>query len=214
MKIREDNSVGHHRSVRGLMAIAAVFGYFFAVAYLFHLDFRELINITQAISVTLGIGLLTLAQYKRGMGLNQILLSARQNALLSSAVTTIFALMGALNGSARGGLAQAFLPLLYGCLWYAVLSRDSQGPKQRLEEMALGVDPAGAYPLLAERGFTPREIDVALRLLRNDSNKEIAEALFIAEATVKKHIQNLFKKCGAVDRIDFVRMYYQWWRER
>jgi DNA-binding NarL/FixJ family response regulator len=49
-------------------------------------------------------------------------------------------------------------------------------------------------------GLTQREVDV-LRLIANGlTNLQIAEKLFISEATVKTHINNIFSKAGVRDR--------------
>ncbi len=57
---------------------------------------------------------------------------------------------------------------------------------------------------LAERMSNPvlteREIDVLRLIVGGNSNKEIASALFISEATVKTHINNLLGKLGVSDR--------------
>lgn len=57
---------------------------------------------------------------------------------------------------------------------------------------------------LAERmsnpALTERETDVLKLIVGGNSNKEIASALFISEATVKTHINNLLGKMGVSDR--------------
>jgi two-component system NarL family response regulator len=57
---------------------------------------------------------------------------------------------------------------------------------------------------LAERfsgsALTERETDVLKEIVRGNSNKEIASALHISEATVKTHINNLLSKLGVTDR--------------
>lgn len=57
---------------------------------------------------------------------------------------------------------------------------------------------------LAERmsnpALTERETDVLKLIVGGNSNKEIASALFISEATVKTHINNLLGKLGVTDR--------------
>jgi DNA-binding NarL/FixJ family response regulator len=57
---------------------------------------------------------------------------------------------------------------------------------------------------LAERvgasDLTGRELEVLEQIVRGGSNKEIAAALDISEATVKSHINNILSKLGVADR--------------
>jgi DNA-binding NarL/FixJ family response regulator len=48
--------------------------------------------------------------------------------------------------------------------------------------------------------LTAREIEVLNLILKGNSNKEIGAALFISEATVKTHVNNILGKLGASDR--------------
>lgn len=49
-------------------------------------------------------------------------------------------------------------------------------------------------------GLSPREIDVLRLIAAGNSNKEIANKLFIAEETVKSHVTNILSKLQANDR--------------
>jgi DNA-binding NarL/FixJ family response regulator len=64
--------------------------------------------------------------------------------------------------------------------------------------------PAAVAGRLAERlagpTLTERETDVLKLIVTGKSNKEIGAALFISEATVKTHINNLLGKLGVSDR--------------
>ncbi len=55
-------------------------------------------------------------------------------------------------------------------------------------------------PLRERFALTEREIEVLNRLIAGGSNREISQALFIAECTVKKHIQSISTKVGARTR--------------
>lgn len=52
----------------------------------------------------------------------------------------------------------------------------------------------------ADEALSPREIDVLRLIAAGNSNKIIADQLFIGEATVKSHVTNILSKLGANDR--------------
>jgi DNA-binding NarL/FixJ family response regulator len=58
-------------------------------------------------------------------------------------------------------------------------------------------------------GLTTREAEVLALLASGLSNTEIAQRLFISNATVKTHINRIFAKTGARDRAQAVRYAYQ-----
>ncbi len=65
------------------------------------------------------------------------------------------------------------------------------------------IPPAIAQRLAERVGteeLTPREFDVLEQIVHGHSNKEIATALEISEATVKTHINSLLGKLGVTDR--------------
>ncbi|MEU8821881.1 response regulator transcription factor [Actinoplanes sp. NPDC048796] len=61
--------------------------------------------------------------------------------------------------------------------------------------------PVSAPPQLPD-GLTRREAEVLGRIARGRTNAEIAAELYIAEATVKTHINNAFAKIGARNRAE------------
>jgi len=58
-------------------------------------------------------------------------------------------------------------------------------------------------------GLTARETEVLRLIAQGLSNPEIAERLYISEATVKTHINNTFAKIGARHRAEAVRYAYR-----
>ncbi|MEV7232261.1 MULTISPECIES: response regulator transcription factor [Polymorphospora] len=99
---------------------------------------------------------------------------------------TLEQLVGAVRTLAGGGtLVQPAITdrLLRAIQGNAVVARDDPAPVREL---------------------TDRELDVLRLLASGYANKEIAEALFLAEGTVKNHVSSLLLKLGARDRTNAV----------
>jgi DNA-binding NarL/FixJ family response regulator len=60
-------------------------------------------------------------------------------------------------------------------------------------------------PLADDNPLSPREVEILTLASGAKSNLQIGSALFISEGTVKRHLSNIFKKLGAVSRLDAVR---------
>jgi DNA-binding NarL/FixJ family response regulator len=56
--------------------------------------------------------------------------------------------------------------------------------------------------------LTPRESDVLRLIAAGKSNREIARALYVSEATVKTHVNRIFAKTGSRDRTQAIRYAY------
>jgi DNA-binding NarL/FixJ family response regulator len=89
------------------------------------------------------------------------------------------------------------------------------GVQQRLLSAAARAAQA-ASPAAPESGgaaapgadLTPREAEVLRLIAAGQTNREIARSLFVTEATVKTHVNRIFAKTGARDRVQAMRYAY------
>ena len=72
---------------------------------------------------------------------------------------------------------------------------------QRIEKLEALPETAPAHP----DGLTGREVEVLLLIAAGKTNLEIAEMLFIAEGTARRHVANIYEKIGAANRAEATR---------
>ncbi len=195
--------------------------YMILVGVLFNFDWPLLFQPRPFFSVLLGMVLLTASQYKKTYSRDDILASTAWNLLFASFLTTLVSLLSTVPSRSLADmtghqLAGALLPMLYGSMLYLLLNlilrEDGNAGSALREAPARGevqalISAAASEQVFRDFGLTGRECHVALKLLENISNKEIGSQLYISEATVKKHIQNIYQKVGATDRNSFREVY-------
>jgi len=80
---------------------------------------------------------------------------------------------------------------------------------RRLLDRFVGTDEAPTYDAAALRELTEREREVLAQVARGWSNTEIAETLFLSEATVKTHVGRILSKLELRDRVQAVVLAYE-----
>jgi len=119
-------------------------------------------------------------------------------------------IIGALRAGALGYLtkdatrAEIGRAVLAAAAGQAVLDPEVQ---RRLLSAAVRA-PAAADAGPAGDDLTPREAEVLRLIAAGRSNREIARALFVSEATVKTHVNRIFAKTGSRDRSQATRYAY------
>ena len=68
-----------------------------------------------------------------------------------------------------------------------------------------------AAPISPQRewGLTEREIEILRALAAGDSNKQMAEKLWLSAHTIKYHLTNIYRKLGVTCRTEAVRHAYE-----
>jgi DNA-binding NarL/FixJ family response regulator len=86
---------------------------------------------------------------------------------------------------------------------------DPSVQRRLVDALATGTQPSRRRRGDLPDGLTQREAEVLTLIAGGNSNAEIARELFISEATVKTHINNLFAKAGLRDRAQAVTYAYR-----
>ena len=123
-------------------------------------------------------------------------------------------IIGALQAGALGYLtkdatrAEIGRAVLAAAAGQAVLDPEVQQRLLLAAARAPAAQPAGGADDPADTDLTPRESEVLRLIAAGKSNREIARALFVSEATVKTHVNRIFAKTGSRDRTQAMRYAY------
>ncbi|XAS67281.1 response regulator transcription factor [Micrococcaceae bacterium Sec5.7] len=91
-------------------------------------------------------------------------------------------------------------------LGYSVIA---PGSVHELFQHAARTVPAAGPDLAVLEGLSPRERDVFLLAAKGLGNGDMAESMFVSEATVKTHLRSLLDKLGVRNRLQLVAFAYE-----
>lgn len=179
------------------------------------LDFNllKLFDIRLFLLFVLGTAVLTVPFYEKGIDRRELWYIFGRKAIEAGLIQTLLLIFVGLQNSAGSetfwnDVAMSFRPLLYGfCL--QIIFSEKYEQTDVVREMAADETAQEDLDLtkrFQEFGLTKRELEIVGLIVEGKSNREIAQALFISEATVKKHISNIFEKTGIARREELVRM--------
>ncbi len=153
----------------------------------------------------------------------------RINIFLVSAFLSLTQILGTLGGGngeiTLENVVKGFKPMVIGIYVYIVFINLIQGYKREdalVREVVLSTDEKDNVIIeeikqetredivkreIKSLNLTRRESEIFKLLLKDLPNKDIADELYIAEATVKKHVQNILKKAECGNRLELIKKY-------
>ena len=191
--------------------LAAVLSYLLILCWLLKSEWTQVFSLKMAGLLILGTGILSLPWLSRGRTAQEWQNIIGKNALMTGylqAFMFIFASLGE-SGMTREDLIMEtglnLRPVLYGYILYMILQKETQPgqttKREEKEDLPEKKEPGEEEtPIWENEKLTRREREIAMLIAKNLSNKEIAETLCISEATVKKHVSNIFEKLGVSSR--------------
>lgn len=193
------------------MSVVGLLTYFIMILLMFQMDFKILLRPMDIITVASGMVILSLSQYRFGWKWVDLRSKFKSNALLAGALSSVFMVIGAQELNLTS-FSVHLLPSVYGTLIYLCLDfiekSDRNITVSQNTSPSMTKDwqsPGYLTPYLLSQGLSQRECHVAIKLIQGDSNQDIAAQLFIAESTVKKHLQNIYRKLEVSNRQDLIR---------
>jgi DNA-binding NarL/FixJ family response regulator len=78
----------------------------------------------------------------------------------------------------------------------------NRSPRSAGTQEALGLNPARQPLPPGERILTPRETEVLYHVARGETDRQIAERLYLSRRTVSNHVSNILSKLAVANRRD------------
>lgn len=213
-----------------MMRFSTILIYLILVLSLSGFDLVILIDLKSIVLVVLGTIFLSLSSIKRGMKKQDISSILSWNAIVVSYLTTfIFLFMSLSTMKSMDYLLREIAlncrTLLYGFIIFVLLKSDEKERIEKIEknvmhdnkgrdnrlhlnseneeniaEVQTNLSAEDIYYMFRELGLTQRESEIARLAKSGLSNKEIADEMYIAESTVKKHMSHIFEKLQLSNR--------------
>lgn len=176
--------------------------YVLILAWVLQFDIFALISPVALLQLGAGVVILTIPFLRKGITKKELMSVIGQKGIEAGYIQTFLLLFGRLF-SEKGydellsDIALCFRPVLYGFILSLTMMDEKEVAKTEMQEVG---KQEPTYEHFLDLGLTKREAQIAVLICKGLSNREIAEEFVISEATVKKHISNIFDKLGIEKR--------------
>jgi len=182
-----------------LLALAGVLDELFDVAVFHVLNDLLMASLLVPAAIIMGVGYRRIAEPETRRMVKRMMWLTIANLLLSRGQLVVTGALGIALELRRVRVVQVayYLGILTVVLVYAVkhLFRPSGTPDQL---------PSQEF---AERyGISNRERDIIAMIVQGHANRVIGERLFISDRTVKNHVSSIYRKTGAVNKVQLLNM--------
>ncbi len=172
------------------------------------LKIQRVLDLKSLLLVVLGTAFLTIGNIRRPIQRNEIFSAISWNAFVVSYLVTfinLFLVLSKRDSSSElfGEIANGCVPLLYGFLLHVFFKEASHHTEKLREDTSpqpSAINAEELYFHYIELGLTRKEAEIARLAKSGRTNKEIAEEMYIAESTVKKHMTHIFQKLSIDNR--------------
>ncbi len=178
---------------------------FYVLLLSWAMDFQvlKLFDVKLFLQLVIGTVLLTLPFCHKKMRKEEYCFYFGKKAIEAGFIQTFLLLFSRLEDSKAyeallPDIAMAFRPVLYGFCFFLLL-KEQEETMIKSKDKEETKEPI-SYEHFLEIGLTKREAEIAILISKGLSNREIAEEFVISEATVKKHVSNIFEKTGIEKR--------------
>lgn len=169
-------------------------------------DFFEVKDLYIALSLILSTILLLLISDYKNASFKQNITRIRSNLFLAAVLMSFIKLYSSIysinKNRAITEMSSALKPLIISLYIYVIFINIISRYKPTKNNLNL----QNSYDV-KDLDLTRREGEIFSLALEGLTNKEIGEKLFIAETTVKKHMQNILKKAECNNRSELINKY-------
>lgn len=196
---------------RTIIYMALFIAYIVLLSAVLSFQIGLLVDFKQMAFVMTGTIILTLLNIVSEIEPEQMRKKIRWNFIITGCLTTFLtqlSMIANIEGveNMTFSIIHNFLPLFYALLFmvgadvlfYSASKKKGEALKQIISNSE---DQWDAYD------FTKREKMIAKVLLTDLSNRELGDKFYISENTVKKHVQNIYKKALVKNRTEFIALF-------
>ncbi len=177
----------------------------FLICFALKVNLAKLISPMYLLFVIAGSVLFAYTSSKRKFEIKEFIYEVGDQAIFVSVLVSFLSLFMCFSSTIdsmniRIQVIMCMRPIFYGFIMKLLFNIPIEKEQEQTIMEVVEVKNVSLHDVLLQNGLSKRECEVAILILDNLSNQEIADELYLTENTVKKHNANIYRKLGVANR--------------